>query len=301
VQDRHCVPQDARHGPFAQLDDVAQQHEVVGILDRVEERLEDGLVAPQQVAAAREAEVEVGDDRCAHPPIFARRGWLPCIATALNSLFCRHNRFTADCPICSKGTVLDGGAAGQARPRAAKPRAARAAAAPAQFRGPYAGAGPYEVGDGRFDVRLEKVPGGLRLGRWSGGSLERAAPILRAADVPELVAAARERAVLAGRDQDAFDTALRAEPGEPAAVVTSTGRAGDMREELRLEALEEGMVRLARWLYRPNQGWELQDAPVMLPAKRYAEVLSKAVRAGLVPSTTAVSPSTSRSTFTTPT
>jgi hypothetical protein len=222
----------------------------------------------------------------------------------LNSLFCRHNRFTADCPICSKGTVLDGGAAGQARPRAAKPRAARAAAAPAQFRGPYAGAGPYDVGDGTFDVRLEKVPGGLRLGRWSGGSLERAAPILRATDVPELAAAARERAVLAGRDQDALDAAFATEPGEPGepvSVVASTGRAGDMREELRLEALDDGMVRIARWLYRPNQGWELQDAPVMLPAKRYAEVLSKAVRAGLVPSTTAVSPSTSRSTFTTPT
>jgi hypothetical protein len=24
----------------------------------------------------------------------------------MNSLFCRHNRFTAECPICSKGSVL---------------------------------------------------------------------------------------------------------------------------------------------------------------------------------------------------
>jgi hypothetical protein len=216
----------------------------------------------------------------------------------LNSLFCRHNRFTADCPICSKGTVLDSGAAAAgARPRAAaKPRAARAAAAPAQFRGPYAAV---RVGDD--DVRLEKVPGGLRLGRWSHGSLARAAPVLAASDVPALVAAARERNVLAERDQALLDAALDAEPGDAADTVASPGRAGDMREELRIEALDDGMVRIARWLYRPNAGWELQDAPVMLPAKRYAEVLSKAARAGLVPSTTAVSPSMSRSTFTTPT
>jgi hypothetical protein len=216
----------------------------------------------------------------------------------LNSLFCRHNRFTADCPICSKGTVLDSGAATTtARPRAAgKPRAAKTGGAPAQFRGPYAA---IRVNEG--DVRLEKVPGGLRLGRWSAGSLERAAPVLRASDVPELIAAARERSVLAERDQDALEAALAAEPGDAADTVASPGRAGDMREELRVEALDDGNVRIARWLYRPNAGWELQDAPVMLPAKRYAEVLSKAVRAGLVPSTTAVSPSTSRSTFTTPT
>jgi hypothetical protein len=152
-------------------------------------------------------------------------------------------------------------------------------------------------------VRLEKVPGGVRLARWAGGSLERGAPVLRAADVPALVAAARERAVLAERDIDALEAALASEPGEPeaGAAATSPGRSGDMREELRLEAADDGLVRVARWLYRPNAGWELQDAPVMLPAKRYAEVLAKAVRGGLLPSTTAVSPSTSRSTFTTPT
>ena len=220
------------------------------------------------------------------------------LASSLNSLFCRHNRFTADCPICSKGTVLDSSAARVApRPRAAaKPRAARAAAAPAQFRGPYA-----SVRGGDYEVRLEKVPGGLRLGRWAGGSLQRTAPLLRASDVPELVSAARERSVLAARDQAALDAALLAERAEPATVVASPGRAGDMREELRVEAVDDGMVRIARWLYRPNAGWELQEAPVMLPAKRYAEALSAAVGAGLVPSTTAVSPSTSRSTFTTPT
>jgi hypothetical protein len=227
----------------------------------------------------------------------------------LNSLFCRHNRFTADCPICSKGTLLDSSApaARAPRPRSARSGSrARASSEPAnrQFRGPYAAAGPYERDDGRYDVRLEKVPGGVRLGQWSGGALQKAAPVLRSEDVPGLVAAARERAVLAERDQEALERALDAEPtGEQAAAGTSPGRAGDMREELRVEPDDHGMLRIARWLYRPNAGWELQDAPVMLPAKRYAEALGKAVRAGLLDQArpvSAASPSTSRSTDTTP-
>ena len=55
-----------------------------------------------------------------------------------------------------------------------------------------------------------------------------------------------------------------------------------MREELRVETGDGGMVRVARWLYRPNQGWELQDSPVMLPAKRYADAFGRAVKAGLL-------------------
>jgi hypothetical protein len=207
----------------------------------------------------------------------------------LNSLFCRHNRFTADCPICSKGTVLDSSVA-PARPR--KPaarqggRRSRSASEPGarQFTGPYASAGPYERDDGsRYDIRLEKVPGGVRLGQWSGGALQKAAPVMRAADLPALIAAARERSVLAERDQELLERALASEPGgEQVGAGTSPGRAGDMREELRVEPDERGMLRVARWLYRPNQGWELQEAPVMLPAKRYAEALAKAVRAGLL-------------------
>jgi hypothetical protein len=42
------------------------------------------------------------------------------------------------------------------------------------------------------------------------------------------------------------------------------------------------MLRVGRWLYRPNAGWELQEAPVMLPAKRFAEALQKAVRGGVL-------------------
>jgi hypothetical protein len=216
----------------------------------------------------------------------------------LNSLFCRHNRFTADCPICSKGTLLDSSAPPAARPRkpassSARRRAKASEPAARTFRGPYASAGPYDGEDGRYEVRLEKVPGGVRLGQWSGGALQKAAPLLRAADLPALIAAARERRVLAERDQELLDRALAGPSGSeqggagPNAagadgVGTSPGRAGDMREELRVEPDERGMLRVARWLYRPNQGWELQEAPVMLPAKRYAEALGKAVRAGLL-------------------
>jgi hypothetical protein len=208
----------------------------------------------------------------------------------LNSLFCRHNRFTADCPICSKGTLLDSSR------QATRPRPPRSGSGSTrtrssekgarQFTGPYASTGPYEREEGgRYDVRLEKVPGGVRLGQWSGGALQKAAPVLRAADLPALVASARERSVLAERDQELLERALGAEPSGESAdadAAASAGRAGDMREELRVEADDEGMLRVARWLYRPNAGWELQDAPVMLPVKRYAEALGKAVRAGLL-------------------
>jgi hypothetical protein len=145
-------------------------------------------------------------------------------------------------------------------------------------------AGPYERDDGgRYEVRLERVPGGVRLARWAEGSIERAAPVLRTADLWPLVSSARERSVLAERDLEALERALAAERGgEPAESGASAARSGDMREELRVEAPSAGMLRIARWLYWPNAGWELQEAPVMLPAKRYAEALSKAVRGGVL-------------------
>ena len=41
-------------------------------------------------------------------------------------------------------------------------------------------------------------------------------------------------------------------------------------------------MRVGRWVLRPAQGWQLQEAPPMLPAKRYAEAIGAAVRAGLL-------------------
>ena len=209
----------------------------------------------------------------------------------MSTLFCRHNRFTADCPICSKGTVLDSDRAAGRRPRP-KPaggggaRRTRSDAASArQFSGPHVTAGPYEREDGgRYEVRLERVPGGVRLAEWSGGRLERRAPELPASGLAELVSAAIGEELLPRRDADALAEALRAEPdpsagGEPAA---SAGRSGDLREELRVEALDDGRVRVGRWLLYPSRGWELQDAPPMMPAARYAEALRAAARRGVV-------------------
>ncbi|MEX2412365.1 MAG: hypothetical protein WD399_01770, partial [Thermoleophilaceae bacterium] len=63
----------------------------------------------------------------------------------------------------------------------------------------------------------------------------------------------------------------------------SRGRSGDFKEELRIERLQDGLLRVARWVLRPAIGWELQDAPPMLPAARYAEALADAARRGLIP------------------
>jgi hypothetical protein len=207
----------------------------------------------------------------------------------LSSLFCRHNRFTADCPICSKGTVLDPNRKA-ARPPKRQPtvkvrrpgRTSTPAAGMArEFKGAYVSAGPYEG----HEVRLEKVPGGVRLACWAGGAIERRAPVLQAIDLPRMVGEARERSLLAPRDVEALEGALGTDPaeGEAADHGVSAGRAGDLREELRVEPLEGGRVRIGRWIYRPGeQLWELQDAPVMLPAKRFAEALRGAARGGVL-------------------
>ena len=223
-------------------------------------------------------------------------------------LFCRHSRYLAECPICSKGTVFDTDAAKAKRSRAAPGRrpagARRSGQAPhgavKLAVGPYASAGPYERAAGeRYDVRLERVPGGLRLGSWIGRELERRPPVLAVDDLPRLVAQARERGLLAARDADALEAAMAG--GEDAtgdAYGVSAGRSGDYREELRVERVsEEGLVRVepveepalvrvGRWLYRPGPGeWELQDAAVMLPATRLAEAIRGAVRTGLLAAT----------------
>ena len=215
------------------------------------------------------------------------------------SVFCRHNRFTADCPICSKGTVLESGtkqvrrsttAAGGTRKKAP------GGPAPA-FSGRYASAGPYEDETGStYEVRLERVPGGIRLAEWDGTGLRRRAPVLAAADVPALVEGAgavleaRDAARLAaaleppGGDADAGRPPLHsAAPDAPTpAPGISRGRSGDFKEELRVESASEGRVRIGRWVLRPGSGWQLQEAPPMLPAARYAEALGQAARNGLV-------------------
>ena len=202
----------------------------------------------------------------------------------MNSLFCRHNRFTAECPICSKNSVL----ARPAAPERAKPvkpsqrsgkRSAPKASQATVTRYPHVSTEPVEHEARIYEVRLEQVPGGLRLGQWRSGELERKAPVVSASALRELLDEAR------GRGLVRFDLGEPTEPGNPADAAVSPGRAGDMNEELRLEPVgEPGFVRIARWIFWPGTGvgWELQDAPVMLPEKRYEQVLSDAVAKGLV-------------------
>jgi hypothetical protein len=207
----------------------------------------------------------------------------------VNSLFCRHNRFTADCPICSKGTVLDSSPA--AKPRAPRPsgggRRASGSGAGVATRvvtGPYASAGPYEDESGdSYDVRLERVPGGVRLAEWASGQIRRRAPVLEADGLAKLLATVSERDVLSQPDAEKLLAAASSEPGgERGAHGASPGRAGDMQEELRVERLEDERLRIARWILRPRAGWELQEAPVMLPAARYAEAIRAAAAAGVL-------------------
>ena len=228
------------------------------------------------------------------------------------SLFCRHNRFTADCPICSRGTVLDsagrGGGLGRATDRAERgPResspvrpgqAGRKAASrrATTFRGgPAASVGPYERDGEPYEVRLERVPGGLRLAEWSGGQLRPAAPVLAAVDVAQLIAdAAGARAIEPAEHDELIRALADAAPG-PAGVAAvpppetgssahgaSPGRSGELRDELRVERLDEGRLRIARWVFRPGTGWDLLDAPTMLAARRYAEAFADAARQSLL-------------------
>jgi hypothetical protein len=199
------------------------------------------------------------------------------------STFCRHNRFFAECPICSKGTVLDPNRQAERRPRAQSvqragsrtPKAAPRASAARSSRGPFASVGPYDGAE----IRLERVPGGLRMAAWRGGQIDRAAPVLDAADTPRLLAEAAEKEVLAPQEIEDGHA-----PAEVGVFGASPGRTGELRDELRVERLEDGRVRVARWIMRPNRGWELQQAPVMLPPARFAQALAAAAGKGVLAS-----------------
>ena len=200
----------------------------------------------------------------------------------VSSLFCRHNRFTADCPICSKDTVLrpTRPEARPARPRpSTKPKKEPASK---MFRGPYVSSGPLEGG---AEVRLEKVPGGLRLAVWRGGALAREAPVVPADALRRMLSEAGERGIVGWDEWGRIEAALtESAGGSGGGYVASEGRAGDLKEELRVERVTGGAVRIGRWLYWPGggAGWELQEAPPMLPPARYAEALAAAAREGII-------------------
>jgi hypothetical protein len=197
------------------------------------------------------------------------------------SLFCRHNRFVSECPICSKGTVLDPNRKQERRPRpTARPGSrsspkgrVQAAGAARVSRGPFAAAGPYDDG---HEVRLEKVPGGLRLAGWHAGQLVKDAPVLALADLPEMLRSAAEQGLLGEPELG--------RGGEPAVggYGASPGRTGEFRDELRVERVDDERIRIARWVMRPNRGWELQETPVLLPADRFVRALEDAAAKGVL-------------------
>ena len=205
--------------------------------------------------------------------------------------FCRHNRFFAECPICAKGTVLDPSRSATRRSSGSGSRSSGsgsrstggtrrrsttpAAGAPRAARGPFVAAGPYDGAE----IRLERVPGGLRMASWRGGQIERTAPVLDAADAPALLAEAATKELLAvppGENGGA--------QSEGGAFGASPGRSGELRDELRVERIDKRRIRVARWILRPNRGWELQEAPVMLPPARFAQALAAAARKGVLAS-----------------
>ena len=196
--------------------------------------------------------------------------------------FCRHNRFFADCPICSKGTVLDPARSAARRPSLGLVRAARgapprpAAGAPRASRGPFVAAGPYDGAE----VRLERVPGGLRMASWRGGQIERAAPVLDAADAPGTARRGGRRRSCCPRRR-----ARTARP-RPRWARSAPARAapGSCATSCAWSASTSGRIRVARWIMRPNRGWELQEAPVMLPPARFTQALAAAAGKGVLAS-----------------
>jgi hypothetical protein len=139
-------------------------------------------------------------------------------------------------------------------------------------RGPYAAAGPYAGGT---EVRLERVPGGLRLAEWQAGQIARRAPELDASDIPALLADAAEKGLVEANPR-------ASEGPSDAGYGRSPGRTGEMRDELRVERVGDDRVRIARWILRPNAGWQLQEAPVMLPAVRFREAIESAAELGVL-------------------
>jgi hypothetical protein len=177
--------------------------------------------------------------------------------------------------------VLDSSRKPERRPRPAPGgrRKRGSSAPPPSYTGPFATAGPYQDEESRYEIRLERVPGGLRLAGWTAGSIRRRAPVFPLSDLDRLVRQAGEREVL---DSEQVDEALATPNGAEGDAGRSPGRAGDLRDELRVERVDGDSVRIARWVNRPGSGWELQEAPVMLPPARYVEALADAGRRGVL-------------------
>ena len=270
--------EDADERQLPELHQVTEEHDPVGRRQRLEQPLARKR-PPGHVRVRLHAQVEIETTRVRTAPMLAggrgaQPGRRPGEHRSSRSQELRSSPVPLLPPQPLRGRLpdlLEGHRARLVEARAAELRLAaegakKAAAQPPTYRGPHASAGPYSDDEGSYEVRIERVPGGLRLASWMAGSIRRAAPTLRADDVPQLLRQAAEAGVIEDELAD----------GVPMQEGASPGRAGELQEELRVEPLEDGRVRVARWILRPNRGWELQEAPVMLPAARYAEAFLRA-------------------------
>ena len=70
----------------------------------------------------------------------------------------------------------------------------------------------------------------------------------------------------------------------PLTLVTgpaNAAKAGEVLGGLRARVDDE-RLRIARWIMRPNRGWELQETPVLLPAERFLGALEAAAANGVL-------------------
>ncbi|WDT93215.1 hypothetical protein JDY09_07440 [Thermoleophilum album] len=233
--------------------------------------------------------------------------------------FCIHSRLLAECPICRRGTPLDP-VYGETERKSASTTRRRATAAGRSTRsgatrprqtatpGVRASAVAHGLEDsaGRpYEVRLDVVPGGVRLAEWQGGALAQRPPRLPADELARLcreIAASGALAAPAAEALSAAGEALAAaapalvaatasaapagdSAGRPAASAAPTGatppplagsslgRAGELVDEIRVEAVGDGFVRVGRWTGPANFERELKETPVIAPAERLAEAI----------------------------
>lgn len=232
--------------------------------------------------------------------------------------FCIHSRLLAECPICRRGTPLDP-VYGETERKSASTTRRRAAAAGRSTRSgatrPRQAATPgvrasavvhgLEDSAGRpYEVRLDVVPGGVRLAEWQSGALAQRPPRLPADELARLcreIAASGALAAPAAEALSAAGEALAAaapalvaatasaapagdSAGRPAASAapagatpplagSSLGRAGELVDEIRVEPVGDGVVRVGRWTGPANLERELKETPVIAPAERLAEAI----------------------------
>jgi hypothetical protein len=110
---------------------------------------------------------------------------------------------------------------------------------------------------------------------WQAGQIVRRAPVLSVRDLASLLEDAAREDLL---QPPSLETTVVGDGG----YGVSPGRSGELRDELRVERLDGARVRIGRWILRPNAGWELQEAPVMLPPARLVEALAAAARKGVL-------------------